>query len=186
MKTAVKIIYVFLSLIFALYLAVPSPSFPDPLSDSTQSTEPADSETSFRRAYFTNFDREAVITHYKSQFSKHLPFLSTILPLRLNYPPEDAQTLVRDQTRSSFLEELVYPLRESIYVNGFKPREAKDDIWYKGVHYEQKITVKYLPGNSFTRVILFIFTAFLSYFVFKNALISLKEIIVYVLKQVRR
>lgn len=130
---------------FVLYLLLPNPEFPLPLPDAVQSMEPADSETQLRRAYFTNYSREEVIAHYKKQFS-NTPIL------RLNYPPEDAQTIIRDQARSTFLEELSHPFRESLYINGFEPKEAKDDIWYKGNHYRQKITIRYAPSNVVTRL----------------------------------
>ena len=107
--------------------------------------EEADIETPLKRAYFTNYTREQVVAHYKNQF-RYQSFI-----LRLNYPPEDAQTIIRDQTRSTYLEELVHPLRESLFINGFQPRVAKDDIWYKGIHYEEKITVKYVPSSVFIR-----------------------------------
>lgn len=128
------------------YALLPAPKFPAPPPNAVQSLEQADTETPLRRAYFTNYTREQVIDHYKNQFRFRL------LTLELNYPPEDAQTLIRDQTRSTYLEELTHPLRESLYINGFVPRVAKDDIWYKGVHYEEKITVKYVPSSVYIRV----------------------------------
>lgn len=133
------------------YAIVPTKGFPEPLPGSRQSEEEADTEYIFRRAYFTDFNREEVIAHYQEQFK--LSILGIEIPaMRLNYPPEDAQVLIRDQTRSTFLEELVYPLRESFFINGFKPSVAKDEIWYKGVHYEQKITVRYVPSNPLVRI----------------------------------
>lgn len=139
-------------LVFLGYLLLPTPSFPLQPSDSVQSVENADTETSLRRAYFTNFSRKEVLEHYQRQF-EHSSLLGIPIPTyRLNYPPEDAQTLIRDQTRSTFLEEVVHPFRESFFVNGFKPSLAKDEIWYKGVHYEQKITVRYVPSSPFVRI----------------------------------
>lgn len=146
MKKILLIIYILFSTALLFYLALPARGFPSPPADSYQSEEPGDSEAlSVRRAYFTDFNREEVIAQYKDQFS-YIPFL------RLNYPPEEAQTIIRDQTRSTFLEEIVHPLRESIYINGFKPRVAKDEIWYKGVHYEQKITVRYQTSSPIARI----------------------------------
>lgn len=135
-----------LLLAVTVYTLLPSPKFPAPPPNAVQSTEEADSEDPLRRAYFTNYTREQVIDHYRNQF-RYQPFI-----LRLNYPPEDAQTIIRDQTRSTYLEELVHPLRESLFINGFVPRVAKDDIWYKGTHYEEKITVKYVVASAFVRV----------------------------------
>lgn len=124
------------------YLLLPSSSFPKPPPDAVQSLEDADIETPLRRAYFTNYNRQEVLAHYQKQFRGY----------RLNYPPEDAQVLIRDQARSSYLEEILHPFRESVFINGFIPKEAKDDIWYKGRHFEQKITVRYAPSSLLVRI----------------------------------
>ena len=126
---------------FLIYLALPAPGFPNPPPGAVQSLEEADVETELKRAYFTNYTREQVVAHYENQFRFRVG------TLRLNYPPEEAQTLIRDQARSVYLEELVHPFRESLYINGFVPSQAKDDIWYKGEHYVQKITIRYVPSS---------------------------------------
>ena len=154
-KVIKKLLYLVLIVFgigFLVYLIKPSPSFPAPPPGSFQSMEDADTETPLRRAYFTNYTREQVIAHYKNQFKLRFG------TLELNYPPEDAQTLIRDQTRSRYLEELVHPFRESVYINGFIPQVAKDDIWYKGVHYEEKITIRYVPSNLILRMIFALLT----------------------------
>lgn len=137
-----------------LYLSFPSPQFPTQLPDSVQSLEEADTETPQRRAYFTNLSREEIFAHYKSQLQSLVFFGQLIPALRLNYPPEDAYSIIRDQTRSVYLEEVLYPIRESIFINGFVPKQAKDEIWYKGSRYEQKITVKYSSSNSVLRLLI--------------------------------
>lgn len=141
-----------LSSIIFFYLSLPTHDFPIPLPDSVQSLEEADTESTSRRAYFTNFNREDVLRHYQSAFRNVKILGITLFSYRLSYPPEDAFVLIRDQTRSTFLEEIVYPFRESIFVNGFKPKLAKDEIWYKGLHYDQKITVKYVKPSVLVRV----------------------------------
>lgn len=152
MRIVTKLLLSAVTLLFLVCLLLPTPSFPIQPPDSVQSLEDADTETPYRRAYFTNFTREEVLKHYQSQFERS-PFLGLLLPTyRLNYPPEEAFRLIRDQTRSTFLEEIVHPFRETLFVNGFKPKEAKDEIWYKGRHFEQKITVKYVPSSVFVRV----------------------------------
>lgn len=157
MKVIVKILFAGFLLILIGYLLLPSPNFPLQPPDAVQSLEDADTEIPLRRAYFTNFTREEVLAHYQRQFE--WSFLGIpLLTYRLNYPPEDAQALIRDQTRSTFLEEIIHPFRESFFVNGFKPSLAKDDIWYKGRHFEQKITVKYVPSSIFVRFPLAIFS----------------------------
>jgi hypothetical protein len=151
MKTPVKIFLVILCSFFLLYLGLPSPDFPSPPPGSVQSMEEADTETPSRRAYFTDLTREEVMAHYKNQFILKYPYLKPLIA-QLNYPPEEAQTLIRDQARSTFLEELVLPMRESVYVNGFEPKEAKDEVWSKGVHYRQKITIRYVYSSPGIRI----------------------------------
>lgn len=72
--------------------------------------------------------------------------------LVLNYPPEEAQTLIRDQTQSSFLEEIVHPGRESLFINGYVPIKPEEQINREGKHYTNKITVRYIPSSSIPRL----------------------------------
>lgn len=148
-KSFLYLVLIVFGIVSFVYLLKPAPfkDFPAPPPGAKQSMEDADTETPLRRAYFTNYTRQQVIAHYKNQFRMK------DLTLELNYPPEDAQTLIRDQTRSYYLEELVHPFRESLYINGFVPQKPQDDIWYKGVHYEEKITIKYVPSSLIVRIL---------------------------------
>ena len=141
-KNIIKIIFILFSLVFISYLLLPGPSFPKPPKDAVQSKEPADTETPLRRAYFTNYTREEVMANYKMQFE---------YSLRLNYPPEESGAIIRDQTKSTFLEEIVHPFRESVFVNGFEPKDPKDAIVIDGVAWRQKIIVRYVPSSVFVR-----------------------------------
>lgn len=152
-KLLFRVFVYLIFLILLLYVAIPSPRFPSSLSDSVQSLEDADTETPLRRAYFTNFERNDVLGFYEKQMSA-VAFGIPLPNYRLNYPPEEAYTWIRDQTRSTYLEEIVTPFRDSFFVNGFKPRLAKDDIWYKGLHFGEKVTVRYVPSSVVTRVVL--------------------------------
>ena len=137
-----------------VYILLPNPKFPNPPSDALQSKERGDSEDlSIRRAYFTNFTRGEVMKHYQNEFKG----------FRLNYPPEEAATIIRDQTRSTFLEEIVHPFRESFYVNGFEPKDPKDAIEIEGLSWRQKITVKYVPSNLFLRSLVIVLTGAVSF-----------------------
>lgn len=147
-----KRLTVFVSLVLFLYLILPVPRFPIQPHDSVQSLELADTETPWRRAYFTNYTRKEVLNYYQKQLSRAHFFNMPLLTYRLNYPPEEASLLIRDQTRSTFLEEIVQPFRASLFVDGFEPKDPKDDIWYKGVHYRQKIIVKYAPSWLISRL----------------------------------
>lgn len=108
-KKLLALVVFLISLILLFYILPGSPEFPKPPADSVQSKEPADSESPFRRAYFTNLNREEVINHYKKEFNQGFGVYTP----RLNYPPEESATIIRDQTRSTYLEEIVHPLRES-------------------------------------------------------------------------
>lgn len=163
MKIVLKIIlFLFFSLLL-VYVISPSPQFPSPMSDFYLSNEPADTETPLRRGYYTNATREEVMSHYINEFKKSSFFNLSFLTYRLNYPPEEAQTLVRDQTKSTFLEEIVHPLRESIYINGFEPLGPEYAIVVKGVPWRQKITVRYVPSSLVVRIVVVLLSGFCSY-----------------------
>jgi hypothetical protein len=160
MKTWMKTLYITIFAIFLIYLLLPNTSFPIKLEDSLQSDEPADTETKLRRAYFTNNDRSGVLKHYQEEFRIHF-----IPNYRLNYPPEEAQVFIRDQTRSTYLEEIVYPFRESLFVNGFEPKTEKDTIIINNLHWEQKVIVRHIPSNRFARVVIGVLIAVLGWYI---------------------
>lgn len=109
-------------------------------------------ETPLRRGYFTDMTREEVMRYYKNQLSRS-QFLGIPLPTyRLNYPPEEAQSLIRDQARSTFLEEIVHPFRESVFVNGFEPKLAKDVIFTSNKYWRQKIIIRFVPSSPWVRI----------------------------------
>ena len=81
--------------------------------------------------------------HYFAQFGGY----------RLNYPPEESATLIRDQTHSTFLEEIVHPFRESIFISGYEPKDTGEVLTVGGVPWRQQVIVKYVPSNLIIRVI---------------------------------
>lgn len=144
-KKVFAILYIVFSALFLAYLALPRPEFPKTLWDFKPSTQPADMESPLRRGYYTNLTREQLTNHYAREFE---------WGVRLNYPPEEAKSLIRDQTKSTFLEEIVHPMRESIFINGYKPLPNQEILKVEGVHYEQKVIVKYVGSNLFVRLII--------------------------------
>lgn len=158
MKKISKLVYLLFSALFIFYLALPNPGFPEPLPDALQSGEPADTEDPLRRSYFTDYDREGVLDYYQEQFARSSFWALPLPTYRLNYPPEESQTIIRDQARSTYLEEIVHPFRESLFVNGFGARTAKDAIFIEDKLWKQKITVKYIPSSVFVRVGVALFT----------------------------
>ncbi len=153
MKQFLKFIVCIFFVLFVLYQLIPGPQFPPPPPDSIQSFEPADSESPLRRAYFTNYTRSEVMSWYKSNFDKTGVEWLKFYSINLNYGPEEAPGIIRDQTRSTFLEELAHPFRESVYINGFEPKDPKDDIFIEGKHWRQKIIVRYIPSNVYVRLV---------------------------------
>lgn len=142
-KILVKIVFAFFGIALLVYLAWPAPVFPNTLWDFVSSTEPADKETPLRRGYYTNLTREQLMSHYVSEFG---------WGERLNYPPEDAQTLIRDQTQATFLEEVVHPMRESIFIAGNELKPNMGTFVVNGKVYKQKVIVKYVGSNIFVRL----------------------------------
>lgn len=157
-KLLLYYIFAVFSAVFIVYLLLPTPNLPPQLANSLISPEPADRAFPLRPAYFTYSNRAETLEHYQNYLSRS-PFKGIYLPAyRLNYPPEDSSFLVRAHMYSSYLEEIVHPFRESVFVNGFRPTQQKDDIWIYGIHYDEKITIKYIPSPLLPRVILGILT----------------------------
>ncbi len=165
-KRAILIIVFVLGLI---YILLPGPSsvfdFP-PLPNSIKSDLDGDTwQNPNIAAYFSDFRREEITKFYKSFFSRSI-FLGIPLPIiSLNRPPEEAYKYVRDQQESTFLEEYVFPLRGSIFVNGYEPRvendmrgrQESDDyighfVKYNDKLYVSKTTLRFYPNNVFARV----------------------------------
>jgi hypothetical protein len=167
MSKIFKAILILVLVVFLGYLVLPNPDFPIPPPDSLQSKEPGDSETPLRRAYFTDYNREEVMVWYKKQLGKSVLTGIWLPTYRLNYPPEEAQTIIRDQTRSTFLEEVVHPFRESVFVNGFEPTNPKDAVIIEGRHFRQKIIIRYVPSSPAVRVVIFVLTVFFSVILFR-------------------
>ena len=156
MKKIFAVLYFVFCAAILFYVSLPTFNFPAPPPGAVQSKEPADTETPLRRAYFTDQTRAQVLEWYGSQF-KHSTFHNIPLPtFLLNYPPEDAQTIIRDQTRSTFLQEFVHPFRETLFINGYEPAPTDNEnrIVIDGVHYRQKIIVRYIPNSVLVRILI--------------------------------
>lgn len=155
MNKLISFSYILFSLTLLFYVALPNFDFPAPLPNSVQSNEPADMESSLRRAYFTNYSRQEVLDWYGNNFSRS-KFMNLKLPTYLmNYPPEESGSIIRDQTRSTFLQEFVHPFRETLFINGYEPAATDDEnrIVIDGIHWRQKIIVRFIPTNTVLRLI---------------------------------
>lgn len=167
MKKIYRITYALLSFLFLMYLILPEPEFPEKLLNSLRSEEPADVESFYRQGYYVNGVRSEVIKHYKNEFNK-ITFMGInveLFSVGLNYPPEEAQTIIRDQTRSTYLEEVVHPFRESLYISGFEPKKDSDRIIVDGLNYQQKVIVKMVSTPLYVRFAVGVLTVILGYFI---------------------
>lgn len=163
-KRILLILSVFVFFLAGVYLFLPSPAAPPPLPDSYRSTEPGDTvEISGLFAYYTNMPRQEVVNYYHRYFSKSGFLGLPLLTYRLNHPPEYTWEVIRDTTHSSYLEEFVHPLRESLFVNGYEPAndpfnktgQKLGEYEFNGQKYKAKITVLIKGSNPVARLVIF-------------------------------
>ncbi len=123
MKLLFKIFFGTVYFIGFIYLLLPNPVTPN-LSNSFLSDEPGDTwQHPEQKAFFTQDNRKNILDEFENNFS--LSIFNFQLPsFRLNYRPEETTEFVREQVASNYLEEIVHPLRESLYVTGWEPRNA--------------------------------------------------------------
>lgn len=153
-----------------IYLFWPGPSsidnFPPP-PGSYKSKQAGDTwQNPNIVGYYTNFHRDEITKFYQDFFDKRI-FGLRIPAVRLNHPPEAAYQYIRDQQASTFLEEYAYPLRESIFVNGYEPaivnrmqrfplNFVQDHIYYEGEYYNSKATLRYYPSPIWARLLIYL------------------------------
>lgn len=146
-----------------IYLTLPSPKTPE-LKDAIRSDEPGDTwQNPDQKGFYTNLNRSQVIGQMQSEFQ--IKLMNVNLPsYRLNYRPEEAFEMVRDQLNSYYLEEIVYPMRSSLFVNGWEPTNSPryaayelDDIpmiSFRGIPYISKVTLKPVESSIPARLII--------------------------------
>jgi hypothetical protein len=144
-----------------IYLTIPGPQELPPLPQSIKSTEPGDTiQIPGISAYYTDLSRQEVISFYQKNYSNssflNIPFLT----YRLNHPPEMSKDLIRSTQQSSYLEEMVHPMRESLYVSGFEwendpftivEKRPKNRTIINGHTYKAKITLIQRHSNPILR-----------------------------------
>lgn len=124
------------------------------LPDSGHSTLPGDVwQVPNIKAYFSDKYREYVTGFYFIDYKQRNPF--PFDPVNLNHPPEFAYTYIKDQTRSTYLEEYTYPLRDSVFVNGMEPFYESGEVRFEGAtqhdydgdYYDTKVILRYYPSS---------------------------------------
>lgn len=162
MKKSLVIISSVIFLVGCVYLLIPSPTTPD-LDNAVRSDEEGDTwQHPDQKGFYSNQLRSIVIPEMQSKFSISL-FGVTIPSLKLNYRPEDTKEFVREQTPSYYLEEIVYPFRESLFVNGWEPTnspiyshlpdESVPNIIFKQTVYLSKVTLRPVFSPVWARIL---------------------------------
>lgn len=163
MKAILKLLLGAFLVILLVYMLMPGPKsiedFPALPASIKSNLEGDTIQVPNISAYFSDNYRDFVIPFYLQSYFTHTKF--PFPPLRLNYPPEFAFTAIKDQTQSTYLEELTYPLRDSLFVNGMEPLEKDGSPRYwGGAHFEvngknldTKLTLRFYPSSILTRII---------------------------------
>lgn len=161
-----KPLFLILSGLFFLYLLLPGPTKVEqfsPLPNSYKSQEPGDTtQIPNVAAFFTDLSRKEVTSFYYQNFKEVFSFLGINLPIvKLNYPPQAAHDVIRPYQQSYYLEELVYPLKGSLYINGWEPFDEQGNKRYPFSHpitigdkpYKAKVTIRYYPAPLWVRLV---------------------------------
>lgn len=159
----IKKIFLIFSTALFVYMLWPGPSKISQfkaLPNSAKSTLSGDT-TQIKNvsAYFSNDFRDFVTLFYLKNYQQLSIF--PFPPLRLNHPPEYSWVVIKKPTDTTYLEEFVYPLRDSIYVNGFeRNRPDGTPIFYGapkleegGKEYYTKATLRLYTSNFIIRII---------------------------------
>lgn len=161
-----KKVFIVFSILLLIYMIWPGPSDISnfkALPNSSKSTLYGDTtELPNISAYFSDNFREDVVPLYYSNYwwETKLPFP----PLRINHAPEYSWVAIKKHTDSTYLEEFVYPLRDSLYVNGFEPfySDKTPKFWGSammtegGKAYFTKTTLRYYPSSILTRIVVWL------------------------------
>ena len=172
----IKLLLITLTVIGTFYLVLPaSKDFP-PLPRSVKSTEPGDTvQIANVSAYYTDMTREEVVKFYYDYFSRSSFLNIPLITYKLNHPPERIREILRDTQQSTFVEEIVHPLRESVFISGFEwdndpftppSRRVKNILIVNGKTYQFKITLFYQESRVWQRLLVFYATLILVYFLF--------------------
>lgn len=160
-------ILAFIFIIGLMYLLFPGPeSITDipALPDSIKSDEPGDTYQNSNIAGFYGDKRRKFVTQFYQKSFEKLNFGGFPLPsIRLNHPPEEAYQYIRDQQRSTYLEQYLYPLRGYLFVSGYEPFNESGQKYnsssyllsFKDGIYTTKVTIRYYPVPLINRLLIY-------------------------------
>lgn len=151
-----------IGVLISLYLIVPAPKLPpSDLSEAFKSDEPGDTwQLKDVSAYYTNKERKDVISYYQDYFSQ----ISLFPIVRLNHPPEFGREVFIDTKQTYYLEELIFPMKQSLFINGY---EWENDVFTPvasrkqyileadGKVWKSKVSLKWFSSHVFVRLVTF-------------------------------
>lgn len=163
LRKTTPVLTILIFILGVIYLSLPTPALPD-LRDSGRSDEEGDTwQNPDQKGFYSDLTRDEVLSDIQAK--SDLKFYGFTIPsFRLNYPPEEAYPLVRDQLNSNYLEEIVYPLRNSTFVNGWEPKKDPKnsnipqdeipEISLHGVPFDAKITLRPVDSAVWARLLI--------------------------------
>lgn len=171
-------------ILFLLYLLLPSQGV-QALPDSFKSTEPGDTvQIPGVSAYYSQLDRKFVTKYYQDQFSPQF-FGIKVPTYRINHQVEFAREKFRSGIQSSYLEEVVVPFRESLFINGWEPEvylsgEAvnKEIMVVEGTKYFSKTTLRPFYASIPAKIANFfgiIISALITYRLLRRIIVEKKQ-----------
>ena len=161
-----KYIFFIFSVLLLVYMVWPGPSkiadFASLPSSDKSRLEGDTIQIPNVAGYFSNNFREFVVPFYLSNYQKKAQF--PFPPVRLNHPPEYSWKVIKTNTDSTYLEELVYPLRDSLFINGYEPfySDGTDKFWgstkfeVDGNLWFTKTTLRFYPSLFWTRILVWL------------------------------
>lgn len=178
-----KIFFLVVLILGTIYLIIPAPADPPALPNSIRSQEPGDTvQIPGVSAYYTDIPRKEVVDFYFRYFSQSSFKGIPLLTYKLNHPPERIKEVLRDTQMSTFVEEIIHPFRESLFVSGYEwandpftpPKHRAQFKLLIGDHvYDFKITLFYQQSKTWQRLVVF----YLSLLIFWFAVKGYKELI---------
>lgn len=163
MKKKVFIIFSGLLLIYMLWPGPGKISDFTPLLSSDKSDLPGDTvQVPNVAGYFSDNYREFVMQFFLTDYQKKSRF--PFPPIRLNRPPEYSWKVIKKHTDNTYLEELVYPLRDSLYIAGLEPfySDGQPKFWgsskldFLGHTWYTKTTLRFFPSRTTVRILVWV------------------------------
>lgn len=155
--------FLIFSALLLVYMLWPMPSNISEfkaLPDSVKSTLSGDTiQVPNVAGYFSDNYRDFIVPFYQQDFQRLS--LLPLSPYRLSYPPEYSFVAIKKHTDTTYLEEVVYPLKGSLFINGFEPfnPDGTPKYWGANPFNEQgkvlytKTTIRYYPSSAGVRFI---------------------------------